>query len=82
MILEELQEIGKIEKDRQEGFTHRILVCVAAGCLSCQSGLLKEAFEKEISRRGLESWCEVKGVGCLGLCTAGPLIAIEPDGIY
>jgi bidirectional [NiFe] hydrogenase diaphorase subunit len=82
MILEELHEIAKIEKEKQEGFRYRILVCVAAGCLSCQSGLVKEALEKEVNRRGLESWCEVKGVGCLGLCTAGPLIAIEPDGLY
>ncbi len=80
MTLEELQEIAKIEKEKQEGFQHRINVCVAAGCLSCQSGVVKEALEKEVSRRGLESWCEVKGVGCLGLCTAGPLIAIEPEG--
>jgi bidirectional [NiFe] hydrogenase diaphorase subunit len=80
MTLEELQEVAKIEKEKQEGFQHRINVCVAAGCLSCQSGVVKEALEKEVSRRGLESWCEVKGVGCLGLCTAGPLISIEPDG--
>ena len=52
MTLEELQEIAKIEKEKQEGFQHRINVCVAAGCLSCQSGLVKEALEKEVSRRG------------------------------
>ncbi len=82
MTLEELQEIAKIEKDRQDGYKFRINICVAAGCLSCQSGVLKEAFEKEISRRGLESWCEIKGVGCLGLCTAGPLISVDPEGVY
>ena len=81
MTIEELQDIGKIEKEKQEGFKHRIHVCVAAGCLSCQSGLVKEALEKEVSRRGLESWCQVKGVGCLGLCSAGPLVSIEPDGL-
>jgi bidirectional [NiFe] hydrogenase diaphorase subunit len=82
MFLEELQEIAKIEKEKQEGFKYRMNVCVAAGCLSCRSDLVKEALEKEVNRRGLESWCEVKGVGCLGLCTAGPLISIEPDGTY
>lgn len=80
LTLEELQQIARIEQDRQEGFQHRIHVCVAAGCLSCQSNLVKEALEKEVSRRGLENWVAVKGVGCLGLCTAGPLIAIEPAG--
>jgi bidirectional [NiFe] hydrogenase diaphorase subunit len=81
MTIEELQDIGRIEREKQEGFRHRIHVCVAAGCLSCQSGLVKDALEKEVSRRGLESWCQVKGVGCLGLCSAGPLVSIEPDGV-
>ena len=81
MTIEELQDIGRIEREKQEGFRHRIHVCVAAGCLSCQSGLVKDALEKEVSRRGLESWCQVKGVGCLGLCSAGPLVAKEPDGV-
>ncbi len=82
LTLEDLQGISKIEQDRQEGFHHHINVCIAAGCLSCQSGLVKEALEKEVARRGLENWCRVKGVGCLGLCAAGPLISIEPEGTY
>ncbi|MCA1960731.1 MAG: SLBB domain-containing protein [Desulfomonile sp.] len=82
MTIEDLQNIAKIERDRQEGTTYQINVCVAAGCLSCQSGLVKEAFDTEISRRGLENWCLVKGVGCLGLCAAGPLIQVQPQGTY
>ena len=81
MTIEELHDIAKIEKDKLQGFKHRVHVCVAAGCLSCQSGLVKEALEKEVARRGLESWVLVKGVGCLGLCTAGPMVVIEPDGV-
>jgi bidirectional [NiFe] hydrogenase diaphorase subunit len=81
MTLDEILEIARIEADREEGYRHRINVCVAAGCLSCQSASVKEAFEKEIAKRGLENWCRVKGVGCLGLCSGGPLVAIEPAGI-
>jgi len=81
MTLDEILEIARIEADREEGYRHRINVCVAAGCLSCQSASVKEAFEKEIAKRGLENWCRVKGVGCMGLCSGGPLVAIEPAGI-
>jgi bidirectional [NiFe] hydrogenase diaphorase subunit len=81
MTLDEILEIARIEADREEGYRHRINVCVAAGCFSCQSASVKEAFEKEIAKRGLENWCRVKGVGCLGLCSGGPLVAIEPAGI-
>ncbi|MBL0715366.1 MAG: SLBB domain-containing protein [Desulfosarcina sp.] len=81
MTLDEILEIARIETDREESYRYRINVCVAAGCLSCQSAAVKEAFQKEIEKRGLESWCRVKGVGCLGLCTAAPLVAIEPTGV-
>ena len=60
LTLEELQQIARIERDRQEGFQHRIKICVAAGCLSCQSGTLKEAMLKEVSRRGMENWVDVR----------------------
>jgi bidirectional [NiFe] hydrogenase diaphorase subunit len=81
MRLDEIREIARIEADREDAYRHRINVCVAAGCLSCQSASVKDAFEKEIAKRGLENWCRVKGVGCLGLCSSGPLVAIEPAGI-
>jgi bidirectional [NiFe] hydrogenase diaphorase subunit len=80
--IEDLHQIAKIERDKLDGYRHRIHVCVAAGCLSCGSGVLKDALEKEVGRRGLDNWCKVKGVGCLGLCTAGPLVAMEIGGIY
>lgn len=82
LTIEDLQNIAKIEQDKREGFKYAINICVAAGCLSCQSDVLKEAFEQEVARRGLEQWCDVKGVGCLGLCAAGPLISVSPQGIY
>ena len=79
---EDLHQIAKIEKDKQDGFQHRIHVCVAAGCLSCGSGVLMDALEKEVNRRGLDNWCQIKGVGCLGLCAEGPLISLATSGTY
>ncbi len=81
MMLEELQEIARIENEKKAQYAYTINACVAAGCLSCGSQALLEAFNIEIAKRGLEKRCIAKGVGCLGLCTAGPLISIEPDGI-
>ncbi len=80
--IEDLQQIAKIEKSKQDGFQHRINVCLAAGCLSCGSGVLKDALEKEVIRRGLDSCCKVKGVGCLGLCAEGPLLSLSTSGTY
>ncbi len=83
LMLEELQEIVKKEQERQQGFVHQIRVCQAAGCLSCGSGELKDALAREASRQQGKGAIEVKGVGCLGLCTEGPLITLaQTDTLY
>ncbi len=82
MTLEELQEIAQTELEKQLGFKHQVNVCVAAGCLSCHSDLVRDALQKEVVRRGLESTTNVKGVGCLGLCTAGPLMSVDDKTLY
>ncbi|HMK43344.1 MAG TPA: NADH-quinone oxidoreductase subunit NuoF [Dissulfurispiraceae bacterium] len=81
MNLDDLLEITKAEEERTSQFKHRVLICVAAGCVSCQSLLVKDALLKEVKERGLEDQVQIKGVGCLGLCTVGPLMIVEPAGI-
>ena len=77
MTPEELLKIATIEKETQAQQKHVLSVCTAAACLSQKSDTVKEALEKEVAARGLEHQCLVKGVGCLGLCAAGPLVAAE-----
>lgn len=81
MTPEELRKLAESQEETRPEPRHRIKICVAAGCLSAGSDRVREALQKEIAQRGWESECEVKGVGCLGLCTAGPLMLVEPDGV-
>ena len=81
MMLEELQEIARAEKERQQGFSRRIHVCTAAACLSQRSDQVKAGLEAKVKEAGLEKSCLVKGVGCMGLCAAGPLVSVEPNGV-
>jgi len=81
MTPEELKRlVSQGEAERPEP-KHRICVCVAAACLSSNSDQVKQALENELAARGIAHECEVKGVGCMGLCSAGPLVAVEPDGV-
>jgi bidirectional [NiFe] hydrogenase diaphorase subunit len=87
MSPEELEQIADAERERQAKFKHTVKVCVAAGCVSCQSEAVKTALEKEVGRRCGESGhgeseCQVKGVGCMGLCAAGPLVAVGNHALY
>jgi bidirectional [NiFe] hydrogenase diaphorase subunit len=81
MTSEELQEIATTEQKARERHPHHICVCTAAGCLSAGSGEVKKALEQEVLDSGMKSECHVKGVGCMGLCSAGPLITVD-DTMY
>ncbi len=82
MTPEELEQIGEDERASQGLFPHRVKVCVAAGCISCQSLNTKEAIDKEIASRGWEKKCQSKGVGCMGLCAEGPLVSTSAGTLY
>jgi len=82
MTPEELVEIKQNELDAQQGIPQRINVCVAAGCLSCQSDAVVDALMREVSRRGHGGRCKVKGVGCMGLCSEGPLVSTHTGHLY
>jgi bidirectional [NiFe] hydrogenase diaphorase subunit len=82
MTPEELEQIAEEERTAQGQVPHRVNVCVAAGCISCQSLSVKEAIDKEIAARGWEKKCQSKGVGCMGLCAEGPLVSTGSGNLY
>ena len=80
MTIEELHKIAESEREAQRKFPHRVHVCTAAGCLSSGSDHVLEALKKEAAESGMGHECQVKGVGCLGLCSAGPLVEVASSG--
>jgi bidirectional [NiFe] hydrogenase diaphorase subunit len=77
MTLEDLERVTNETKAVATRFDHGLRVCVAASCLSMGSDRLRDATQAEIKKRDLEHQCAVKGVGCLGLCSVGPLVAVD-----
>ncbi len=59
-----------------------LLVCAGTGCVSCGSFRIKEALEKEIKKRRLEDEVQVVATGCNGFCERGPIVMVQPDGIF
>ena len=78
MTLEELEQIATDARAVKENSPRELNVCVAAGCLSLHGGAIKSALEKEVQRAEVN--CRVRGTGCMGLCSLGPLVSREPDG--
>lgn len=73
---EELRRIAEEERQKTSRPRHRIGVCTASGCLSCGSGDLLKSLQRELAARP-EISTRVAGVGCMGLCSQGPLVMVQ-----
>jgi bidirectional [NiFe] hydrogenase diaphorase subunit len=80
MTLEDLKELAEKELERQKQYKYRILYCSAAGCVSCGSAGIRDAFKAALKEKELEKDVELLGTGCMGLCGEGPLVKVDPDG--
>ena len=55
----------------------RILLCAGAGCIASGSLRLKAALERELQLRNKDDQVTIVETGCLGPCSAGPVLLID-----
>lgn len=67
---------------RPEDGRREVLVCAGGACLSCHAAKIADAFEEKLQQAGAGDRVAVVRVGCMGLCDAGPLVLVVPDGVY
>jgi len=58
------------------------MICGGTGCHATGSIPIMEALEKEITEKGLQDKLQVVETGCNGFCAKGPLMVVQPDGIF
>ena len=58
----------------------QIYICHGTGCISSGSLDIRKTIEDEIKNKGLE--VEIVPTGCHGFCQRGPILIVEPDGIF
>ena len=63
-------------------FRAHVLVCGGTGCSSSGSAELIKRFEEQIAKNGLEKEVKVVRTGCFGLCEAGPVVIVYPEGTF
>ena len=57
-------------------------VCGGTGCQAYGCQKVVKAFQEEIKRLGLGDSVGVRTTGCHGFCERGPLVVIQPEGIF
>ena len=65
-----------------ELFRSHVLICGGTGCTSSGSTELLKRFEELLAENGLEKEVKLVHTGCFGLCEAGPVVIVYPEGAF
>ncbi|MBD3381983.1 MAG: 4Fe-4S dicluster domain-containing protein [candidate division Zixibacteria bacterium] len=81
---EKLAQWQKECQKKQEQYKKKVIICFGPGCLACGCRDVYDRFEKELDELNVRDFSleAVKKTGCHGLCEKGPLVVIEPEGIF
>ncbi len=63
-------------------YRSQVLICGGTGCTSSGSQKLVERFEQQLKEKGLDKEVKIVRTGCFGLCEAGPVVIIYPEGTF
>jgi bidirectional [NiFe] hydrogenase diaphorase subunit len=80
MTPDDLRDVATRARALAAAPDHRVRVCMAASCQSSGAPLVVESLQSAVQERSLQDSLELKCVGCMGLCSAGPLVEVESKG--
>ncbi|MDJ0818698.1 MAG: NADH-quinone oxidoreductase subunit NuoF [Desulfobacterales bacterium] len=60
----------------------QLMLCGGTGCHASGTGEFQLALEKELERQGLAEEIKIIETGCNGFCAVGPVMLVQPEGIY
>jgi len=62
--------------------TRHVLLCSGTGCHATGSLSVKDSLQQEINNQGLSDNVIIVETGCNGFCALGPIMVVQPDGIF
>lgn len=71
-----------IKESKMKVHRIQVMVCTGTGCVSNHAFDIRDALEKEITKHNLQNETEIVNTGCNGFCGAGPLLVVQPEGIF
>ncbi|MBI9088173.1 MAG: NADH-quinone oxidoreductase subunit NuoF [Desulfobacterium sp.] len=60
----------------------QLMLCGGTGCDSTGSERVREALLQEIQKQDLAGEVEIVVTGCNGFCAVGPVMVVQPEGIF
>lgn len=77
-----LAQIGhRFDANAKSGARLSLMVCGGGGCHSSGSGKLIARLAELAARDAMQDEIAIERTGCFGLCSEGPILAVQPEGV-
>ncbi|MBO5653298.1 MAG: NAD(P)H-dependent oxidoreductase subunit E, partial [Clostridia bacterium] len=85
-IYEAMQPKMAVRRGREaiedNGYKRHVLICAGTGCTSSKSLKIAEKLEEALAANNLTNDVQIVKTGCFGLCAAGPIMIVYPEGTF
>ena len=79
---EDIEKIANTYNQELKKYKKMIMVCTGTGCVSSGGFKIRDRFNEIFGQKNIQNEYVSVGTGCMGFCAAGPIVVIEPDGIF
>jgi len=59
-----------------------LMLCTGTGCVSNKAFRIRQVLEETLAKHQLQDEIAVVPTGCNGFCAQGPVMVVQPDGIF
>ncbi len=83
--LKTISDLYKVQEEirkRQNEFDVIISVCGGTGCHAYGCKNVRDNFAKILKKNNIKKKVDLKFTGCRGFCERGPIVTIQPQGIF
>ncbi len=80
--LSNLAAVAGSERERLGRYKAMLMVCTGTGCVSAKAFSIRDGLRAALEKRGLQNDYLVVGTGCNGFCGQGPILVVQPEGVF
>ncbi|MDD4327638.1 MAG: NADH-ubiquinone oxidoreductase-F iron-sulfur binding region domain-containing protein [Eubacteriales bacterium] len=80
--IKDLEAVKASYIEENSKYSHKVLVCAGAGCISSDCGKVEKAVIDEIAEMKLQNDVKVYETGCMGTCSVGPVMLVLPERTF
>jgi NADH:ubiquinone oxidoreductase subunit F (NADH-binding)/NADH:ubiquinone oxidoreductase subunit E/NAD-dependent dihydropyrimidine dehydrogenase PreA subunit len=78
----DLAKIAERENENLSGYKGLLMVCTGTGCVAANGFSIRDKLVEAVKEKNLEKDYLVVATGCNGFCAVGPIVVVQPEGIF